>query len=98
MGRVDSYLRLSLEDQLTVQPNEEEGTDSESVTPELPPHNVLIHFDGNLKPLVDAGFEPSSVIGDVAAGVIPQDKLEEVAALDNVVLIEGARPMVEELD
>jgi subtilisin family serine protease len=60
--------------------------------------DVMIYFTGGLSRLVDKGFEPTTVAGDVVAGFIPFDSLDEVAALENVWLIESARPLKEELD
>src|SRR5215207_3388906 len=59
---------------------------------------VLVQFDGELEALESAGLEVSAVAGDVATGSIAVNKLSGLAEADGVVVVEGSRPMLAELD
>jgi len=59
---------------------------------------VLAQFDGELEALESAGLEVSTVAGDVVTGNIAVSKLSKLAAADGVVVVEGSRPMVAELN
>jgi subtilisin family serine protease len=59
---------------------------------------VLLHFNGSIEPAKAAGFKPSSIAGDVAAGSASLVDLAVIAALDSVTRIESSRPLVSELD
>src|SRR5438067_227428 len=67
---------------------------------EKPPETVrvLLHFKDDLAPLEKLGFKKTSVLGNIAAGDVALDDLEQVAAHPNVVSIESGRPLEAELD
>ena len=60
--------------------------------------DVLLEFRGSLAPIEAAGFRKRTVAGDVASGVVPLSSVEEVAALDGVVLVEASHDLEPELD
>jgi subtilisin family serine protease len=60
--------------------------------------DVLVYFTGSINPLIEKGFKPTTVAGDVAAGFVPFESLDELAALDSVKLIEVSRPLKDELN
>src|SRR5688572_4423149 len=59
---------------------------------------VLAQFFGELGALESAGLEVSTVAGDVVTGSVAMSDLEALARADGVVVVEGARPMLAELD
>jgi subtilisin family serine protease len=59
---------------------------------------VLIRFRNDLSSIRDLGFIPSSEIGDIAAGSIPEEQLEALRAHADVVAIELSRPLQEHMD
>jgi subtilisin family serine protease len=59
---------------------------------------VLLWFSGDLAALAAVGFRVSSVAGDVAAGSVPSDRLEELREHPQVLLVEGSRPLKDETD
>ena len=59
---------------------------------------VLIRFRNDLSSIRDLGFVPSSVVGDIAAGSLPQDQFEPVTRHKDVVAIELSRPLQEHMD
>lgn len=70
----------------------------ESPVPETDPLRVLVQFEGDVGALKDAGFAPSSVIGDVAAGSIPFERLRELQEHESVLIIEPSRCLKDEVD
>ncbi|MCP4402809.1 MAG: S8 family peptidase [bacterium] len=63
-----------------------------------PTAKVLVQFTGDVAALTAQGFEPRTVAGDVASGMLPLKSVEAVAAMPQVVRIEIARPMQSELN
>jgi len=63
-----------------------------------PKIKVLLRYSGNLRDIEGEGFETRTVAGDVASGVIELGKLDRIAALSNVIMVESSRPMTKELD
>ena len=59
---------------------------------------LLVQFEGEIEKLVKAGFAVRSVLGDIATGTIAIGKLDKLAKLDEVKLLEAARAMHPELD
>ena len=63
---------------------------------------ISISFTGDIADLHNLGFRAPSVIGGgeltIAAGSIPLDRLEALAAIDHVISVEGARPIHAELN
>ena len=60
---------------------------------------VLLRFRGeSLEPLEREGFQPATVAGDVATGLIELDRLEDLASLPEVVHMEASRPLTGELE
>lgn len=59
---------------------------------------VLVWFDGDPGGLAATGFHASSTAGDVAAGSIPHDRLEELVRHPQVILVEGTRQLKNETD
>jgi subtilisin family serine protease len=100
MGRLDSYLRLLIKDSAPEISPLDPFMNVEHVNWEPAPVKVgvLLKFTGDLVTIEEAGFEPTSVIDDIAAGYIPLDRVEQIGALENVVLIEATRPLSDELD
>lgn len=62
-----------------------------------PSLHVLLHFEGSLDAARAAGFRPTTIAGDVAAGVVPRKALDELEKVENVTVVESARPMHTEL-
>lgn len=63
-----------------------------------PKIKVLLRYSGNFRDIEGEGFETRTVAGDVASGVIELGKLDRIAALSNVIMVESSRPMTKELD
>lgn len=63
-----------------------------------PKVSVLVQFVGELEELTSAGLEIQTVAGDVVTGSVAFGKLAAVAAVDGVVVVEGSRAMLPELD
>lgn len=63
-----------------------------------PTVRVLVQFDGDVAELEAQGFEPRTIAGDVASGLLPLSSVDAVASLPQVVRIELTRPMQSELD
>ncbi|MCI5209209.1 MAG: hypothetical protein D3910_10540, partial [Candidatus Electrothrix sp. ATG2] len=59
---------------------------------------VLVQFHGEIADLTGQDFEPRTLAGDVASGMIPLRKVAAVAEMPQVVRIEIARPMQSELN
>ena len=59
---------------------------------------VMIHFNGNVAELQAVGFEVFTIAGPIITGQIPVNRIEELAALDSVVKIEGDRPVRPRID
>ena len=72
---------------------------TESTTSE-PRVRVLVQVEPDIKEkaLTKAGLNITAHSGDVVTGDIAISKLEALDRLDEVILIEGARPMISELD
>jgi subtilisin family serine protease len=62
------------------------------------PIRVLLHFAGDLAAAHAAGFRPTTVAGDVAAGVTTFAALDELEQVENVTVIASSRPMQRELN
>lgn len=60
--------------------------------------NVLVQHSGDTDDLKKAGMTVHGVAGDVVTGLVPIDKLKNVAKLEAVERIESARPLQTELD
>lgn len=63
-----------------------------------PKVRVLLQYTGSLTDIEQTGFETYTVAGDVASGEVELSKVEDIAALPNVIKIESSHPMVSELD
>lgn len=63
-----------------------------------PQASVFVQFDGDLEALTAAGLEIRTVAGDVVTGSVPVGRVGELGAAEGVVVVEGSRPMVAELD
>jgi subtilisin family serine protease len=63
-----------------------------------PPVQVLVQYAGDPSALQQAGLTIRSVNGDVVSGVVPVDKIGDLAAIAEVERLEGARIMQPELD
>jgi subtilisin family serine protease len=64
-----------------------------------PQVRVLAAYSGeSMDALRQAGMQISSTAGDVVAGFVPMSKLDDVAAVPGVEVIEQSRPMRRELD
>lgn len=59
---------------------------------------VIIQATSEVDKLEQSGLTIRSQIGDIITGVIALERLEDLAAVEGVELIEGAREMVAELD
>jgi hypothetical protein len=65
---------------------------------------IIVEFTGNLDDLTALGFERHTLVQHptkgykIATGVIPLDRLDDLAAIDHVVEIEGPRRMHPELN
>ncbi len=59
---------------------------------------VLLQYSGSLADVEKKGFVSHTVAGDVASGTVELNKLDQIAALENVVRIESSRPLTSELD
>lgn len=44
---------------------------------------VMVTFDGDIGPLTAVGFLPGIVVGTMATGIIPPNKLQSLAGLPN---------------
>lgn len=55
--------------------------------------NILLTFKGDLKFMSDIGFEVGLTAGNVTTGSIPRDRIEALAALDNVLAVDAYRPL-----
>ncbi len=63
------------------------------------PHlRVLLHFEGSLEGAIQAGFQPSSTAGEIAAGSIAASDLDALQKAPNVTFVESSRPLRSELD
>jgi subtilisin family serine protease len=51
----------------------------------------MVTFDGNIGPLTAVGFIPGIVVGPIATGVIPPNKLQALGALSNVQRVDRNR-------
>jgi subtilisin family serine protease len=59
---------------------------------------LLAQFSGDLAALARAGLAITSVAGDVVAGFGPLARLEQIAAVEGLRVVEQSRPMRTELD
>lgn len=59
---------------------------------------ILLQFKNDLAAVERVGFQVTSRAGDVAAGSIPFDRLDELTNHPEVVLIEGSHQLKDELD
>ena len=59
---------------------------------------LLAQFSGDLAALTRAGLAITSVAGDVVAGFGPLSRLEQIAAVQGLRVVEQSRPMRTELD
>jgi subtilisin family serine protease len=66
--------------------------------PREPRLRVLLHFKGTLEGAIEAGFEPSSTAGEIAAGSIAASDLDALQRVPNVTFVESSRPLRGELD
>lgn len=66
-------------------PDSEEGDDNPIV-------RIIVRFSGEIDSLVDVGFEPQSIVGDIATGSIRVDQLD---ALEEVAELERAEAAVQ---
>ncbi len=66
--------------------------------PPAPSTRVLLGFAGDVEEVRRAGFRPTTVVGRVAAGSCDIDKLDQVARVPGVRLLESSRPMSHELN
>lgn len=62
-----------------------------------PSVKVLIQFSGDITPLINNGFEPSTIAGDVASGILSLENVQQIAAMPQVHRVEVTRPMQTEL-
>ncbi|HEV2811742.1 MAG TPA: S8 family peptidase [Solirubrobacteraceae bacterium] len=60
--------------------------------------SVLIQYDGDPAALAKAGYQVRTVAGDVVTATLPVRALGDLAGMEGVVAVEGARPMLTELD
>ena len=63
-----------------------------------PTVTVLLQFTGPVTALEEAGFVPRTVAGDVATGVVPLTRVEELADHPGTVFVEASRTLEPELD
>ena len=65
---------------------------------------IIVEFTGKLDDLLAVGFEKHSLVEHptkgykIATGLMPVDRLEDLAAIDHVVQVEGPRRMHQELN
>ena len=92
MPRLDAELQLLLERKAYYEKNTEEARRSPSSVPDPKQLlNISVRFQGNLDELKELGFQPGSVIGQVAFGVITLEDLQKLAAHPDVLTIEKQR-------
>jgi subtilisin family serine protease len=60
--------------------------------------HILLQFKNDLAAVERVGFQVTSRAGDVVAGSIPFDRLDELTNHPEVVLIEGSRQLKDEVD
>jgi len=92
MPRLDTELQLLLERKAYYEKNTEEARRSPSSVPD--PKEVLnisVKFKGNIDQLKETGFQPGSVIGEIAFGIITLENLEKLVANPDVLTIEKQR-------
>jgi hypothetical protein len=72
------------------------GLDAEAAKPRA---NVLLRYTGSDHSALEAaGLELGTVAGDVVTGSIEVGSLDALAGTDGVLVVEGSRPMLRELD
>jgi subtilisin family serine protease len=59
---------------------------------------VLVWFRNNVSSLAEAGFLKTSVAGDVAAGSVPAERLDELSAHRDVIFVETSGGLKDETD
>lgn len=59
---------------------------------------VLIRFRNGLSSIQDLSFVPSSVVGDIASGSIPESQFETLRLHQDIVAAELSRPLHEHMD
>ena len=100
MSKIDPRLKF-LREQTLEDLSELETLGRFSLTVEEVPSpkvKILVHYRGGIEILEANGFEPSTVAGDIASGLIDLDRLDDIADLESVVKIESSRPLTSELD
>jgi subtilisin family serine protease len=60
--------------------------------------HILLQYRNDLSKLESLGFQTTSVAGDVAAGSITADRLDQLQDHDDVVRVEATRSLKDELD
>lgn len=99
MSKVDPRLQLLQQEQAALPELEATGRfgleASETNSPKV---KVLLQYRGSVTELQQRGLEVRTVAGDIISGVLELSRLDEIAALPDIVRIESARPMVKELN
>ena len=85
MKKIDSGLALELLE------FEEERRTREAAAPAGRRLAVFVRFTGDLDKIKANGFAVQSVEGNLAIGTVEIEDVEKIAALDNVVFIQGTR-------
>jgi hypothetical protein len=87
---LDTELQLLLERKAYYEKNTEEARRSPSSVPD--PKEVLnisVKFKGNIDQLKETGFQPGSVIGEIAFGIITLENLEKLVANPDVLTMKN---------
>lgn len=100
MSKIDPRLQL-LQQMPQADLPELEATDRfglEATRSASPRVRVLLRYRGSLSDLDRYGFEVRTMAGDVVSGVVELARLNEIAALPDLIEIESSRPLVPELE
>jgi subtilisin family serine protease len=102
MGALDPGLKFlqseaaeSVERLSVLEGTERAGLEAEPAKPTV---KVLVNFTGDIAALEAAGFEPRTIAGDVASGIVPLEKVDALASVPGMIQVELTRPMQSELD
>src|SRR5262245_44135468 len=104
MTKVDPGLLHVVARHLRLSAGRSESAASPGAERPSPVVHVAVRYTGDLDDLRAAGFEPLSRIRtspdgwSIVAGRLPLDRVGALDAVDHVVEIEGARPVVPQLD
>jgi subtilisin family serine protease len=99
MSKIDPRLQLLQQEQTALPELEATGRFGlEAAETHSPKVKVLLQYRGSIADLQQRGLEVRTVAGDIISGVLELSQLDEIATLPDLIRIESARPMVQELE